>query len=70
MKYLLTASILVACFSITACDSQMASIDKSELRKRFYDCENALDLTAPELQVCKNIKRECQRRQKLGRYEC
>jgi len=48
----------------------MASMDKTELRKRFYHCENDSDLTAPELQVCKNIKRECQRRQKLGRYEC
>ena len=70
MKYLLTASMLIACFTITACDSQMASMDKTELRKRFYHCENDSDLTAPELQVCKNIKRECQRRQKLGRYEC
>lgn len=41
-----------------------------ELRERAYECEMSVDLTAAEIQVCKNIMRECKRREAKGQYDC
>lgn len=61
---------IVSTLTLAACDSGYSSIAASELRKRSYHCEISDDLTAPEIQVCKNIQRECKRREKEGRYDC
>lgn len=70
VKTLSISIFVLSAFSLTACDSGLSSIAPSELRKRAYSCEMSVDLTAAEIQVCKNIKRECKRREKEGKYDC
>ncbi len=70
MKYLLAITLLVSCIILPACNSSLSSIEGAELRKRAYRCLNDTNLTAAELQVCKNIQRECKRRQVDGVFDC
>ena len=62
--------LIMAVLSITACDGRFSTLEASELRKRAYQCELGVNLTAPEIQVCKNIQRECKRREAKGQYDC
>ncbi len=62
--------LILAALSISACDGRFANLEASELRKRAYECEQGVNLTAPEIQVCKNIMRECKRREANGQYDC
>lgn len=62
--------LILAALSISACDGRFASLEASELRKRAYECEQGANLTAPEIQVCKNIMRECKKREANGQYDC
>tara|TARA_R110001583_G_scaffold7467_1_gene36910 strand:- start:2232 stop:2444 length:213 start_codon:yes stop_codon:yes gene_type:complete len=70
VNYLLTAALFASCFIVTACDSNLSRLDGSDLRERAYRCANEMNMTTAEIQVCKNIQRECQRRQDAGRFEC
>ncbi len=62
MALLLSATI--------GCNSSLSSIEGNELRKRAYLCVVDTNLTAAEIQVCKNIQRECKRRQAEGQFDC
>lgn len=62
--------VVIGVLGITACDGGLSSIESSELRERAYKCEMSVDLSAAEIQVCKNILRECKRRQSKGQYDC
>lgn len=55
---------------ITACDSSLSKVEGGELRKRAYRCVIGVDMTATDIQICNNIQRECQRRQKAGQFDC
>ena len=70
MNYLLTVALLASYFTLTACDSNLSKLEGSALRERAYRCANEMNMTTAEIQVCKNIQRECQRRQNAGRFEC
>lgn len=56
--------------SLAGCESGLAEMEGSELRKRAHQCVVEPDSTAAESQVCQNIKRECLRRQKAGQFDC
>ena len=45
-------------------------MEGGELRERAYLCLIATDQSTAEIQVCKNIQRECKRRQKAGQFDC
>lgn len=70
MNYPLVVAFFVSCFLVTACDSNLSSLEGAELRKRAYHCANETEMTTARIQICKNIQRECQRRQKAGRFDC
>jgi hypothetical protein len=70
VKYLLTSLVALSLLAIEGCNSSLSGIEGSELRKRAYRCLIETDLTAAEIQVCKNIQRECKRRQSEGQFDC
>ena len=55
---------------LSGCESDMADINDRDLRQRNYECEMGTNLGVAQLQVCANIKRECDRRAKAGHYAC
>jgi hypothetical protein len=55
---------------VTACDSNLSTMEGGELRKRAYRCVIETNMTVAEIQICKNIQRECQRRQDTGQFDC
>jgi len=61
-------SLLVV--SLLGCSEGLGSIPDSELRQRHYRCQMATGQSSAEIQVCKNIKRECEQRAKEGNYAC
>lgn len=56
--------------SLVGCDNNFAKMEGVELRERSYHCLAETSSTAAELQVCENIRRECERRQKAGEFDC
>lgn len=71
MKYLLLVVVLIAsCFVVTACNNSLSVTESSELRKRAYRCATEANMSSAEIQVCKNIQRECQRREDAGQFDC
>jgi hypothetical protein len=71
VKYLLiSAALFASCFMVTACDSNLSTMEGGELRKRAYRCVIETNMTVAEIQICKNIQRECQRRQDTGQFDC
>jgi len=70
MKYLLTIVLSVVGLILAACNGSLSSMDAVELRERAYECQMDPSLTVAEIQICKNIQRECSRRLKLGVYDC
>lgn len=71
MKYLFICALsFVSLISLVGCENAFSKMEGAELRARAYRCVIAVDQTAAELQVCKNIQRECQRRQDAGRFDC
>lgn len=56
---------------LTGCfNNQYADIEDSELRRRAYRCVINSNPSTAEIQVCKNIRRECDRRREEGRFVC
>jgi len=51
-------------------ESPFADTPDKELRERNYRCQMASSLSAPEIQVCKNIRRECDARAEKGNFVC
>jgi hypothetical protein len=71
VKYLLLVVTLIAsCLVITACNSHLSGIESGELRKRAYRCATEMNMTTAEIQVCRNIQRECQLREEAGQFDC
>ena len=63
--FIALATLLVACQP-----SNMVSVPDKELRQRNYKCAMASGLSPAEIQVCKNIRRECDERASKGNYVC
>ena len=63
--FLLTIGLLTACNQ-----TGMSHLDDRDLRHRHHQCRMAVDASPAEIQVCKNIKRECENRQDTGNYAC
>ena len=51
-------------------DSALSTMPNAELRKQNYHCQMAGSLSAAEIQVCRNIRRECDDRASKGNYVC
>ncbi|MFT7410135.1 MAG: hypothetical protein ACI9EX_000720 [Oleispira sp.] len=68
--YLLVVALIASCFVVTACNSHLSGVESGELRQRAYRCDIETNLTQAEIQVCKNIQRECQRREDAGQFDC
>lgn len=74
MKKLNVVSLwMVSLVLLPGCDTGMndlGELSDRELRHRNYECQMATNLGAAKLQVCANLKRECERRAKAGHYAC
>ncbi len=70
MKYLWALVLSIIFVGLSACNGSYSKMEATELRERAYRCMNESDLTAPEIQVCKNILRECERREGEGQFDC
>jgi hypothetical protein len=71
VKYLLLVVVLIAsCFVVTACNGHLSGVESGELRKRADRCATEMNMTQAEIQVCKNIERECQHREDAGQFDC
>lgn len=66
MKYWLLIFVL----PLLACSAGLSGLSDKELRRRHYECEHSVSLSAAEIQVCNNIKRECERRAAEGNFVC
>lgn len=67
VKYLMCFTLLF----VTGCgNSAMSHLSDKELRQRHAKCRMGTGLSAPEIQVCKNLKRECELRAEKGNYAC
>jgi hypothetical protein len=55
---------------LTACSQGLSGVSDRELRQRHYDCQHDVNLSTAELQVCHNIRRECEKRAAAGNYVC
>lgn len=65
--------LFVLITALTACGVQKSGLQLAtdkELRKRNYECLMASSLSPAEIQVCKNVRRECDRRAGQGNYVC
>ncbi|MGK0249500.1 MAG: hypothetical protein ACI910_002246 [Oleispira sp.] len=71
MKYLLlVVGLIASCVVVTSCGNSFSEIEGGELRKRAYRCVIETNITPADIQVCKNIQRECRRRQDEGQFDC
>ncbi|WP_157729900.1 hypothetical protein [Bacterioplanes sanyensis] len=67
MKYLLMAVVIF----LAACgDNEFSKMSDKELRQRDYQCKMMANPSTAEIQVCNNIRRECERRAADGHYAC
>lgn len=55
---------------LTGCSPSFHDYEDRELRLLDVACAHALELERSEQRKCDNIRRECERRQKRGRYTC
>lgn len=55
---------------LSACENKWENMPDSELAAKSMECFN-MNAPAPAMiQVCKNYKRECERRREQGIYVC
>lgn len=63
--------LLLALLLLVGCgNGQFSSMSDKELRQRDYRCKMMANPSTAEIQVCKNIRRECKRRAESGNYAC
>ena len=65
-QVLLLSSVLL----LAACESKWEAMPDDELAAKSSECMNMNDPAPAMIQVCKNYKRECERRRKTGKYVC
>lgn len=65
------AAFLLICCTLLGCfGGGLSHLSDEQLREKVLECDYLVDPTAPEIQVCKNYKRECKSRNKSGRFVC
>jgi len=70
LKSIFLPLLVAAVVSLTACESKWGKMPDDELIDKSAECLNISDPGAAMIQVCKNIKRECERRREIGIYLC
>ncbi len=55
---------------LSACESKWEKMPDDELAAKNAECYTIDDPAAAMIQVCKNYKRECERRRSQGIYAC
>lgn len=70
MKSPFSPLLAAAVVLLTACESKWEKMPDDELVNKSSECLNVSDPGAAMIQVCKNIKRECERRREIGIYLC
>lgn len=65
LKYLLPMLVL-----LSACESKWDKMPDDVLAAKYSECLNMNDPAAAMIQVCKNYKRECEKRRERGIYAC
>ena len=55
---------------LSACESKWEKMPDDELAAKNAECYTIDDPAAAMIQVCKNYKRECERRRSEGIYVC
>jgi hypothetical protein len=67
VKYLLPFLVAMA---VSGCSGDMTDVSDRDLRQKQYHCQMSTNLSAAEIQVCANIRRECEKRAQAGHYAC
>ena len=62
--------VLGATVFLSACESKWEKMPDDELAAKNAECYTIDDPAAAMIQVCKNYKRECERRRSEGIYVC
>ncbi|MEE8058958.1 MAG: hypothetical protein V3T17_14150 [Pseudomonadales bacterium] len=62
--------LLMSAVLLTACESKWEKMPDDILAAKDSECRNNNDQAAAMIQVCKNYKRECERRRSIGVYVC
>jgi hypothetical protein len=62
--------LLMTALFMSACESKWEKMPDDELAAKASECLNMNDPAPAMIQVCKNYKRECERRRKTGKYVC
>ena len=55
---------------LAACNEKWSSMSDQELAAKSAECLNMNDPAPAMIQVCKNYRRECERRRSNGVYVC
>lgn len=66
----LRALLLMSTVFMAACESKWEKMPDDVLAAKASDCLYMTDPGTAMIQVCKNYKRECERRRSLGKYIC
>jgi hypothetical protein len=69
-RALSTPLILMSAVFLSACESKWEKMPDDELAAKYSECFDVSDPGAAMIQVCKNYKRECERRRENGIYVC
>ena len=69
-KKLLSVSLLFSAVFLAGCESKWEKMPDDELAAKNSDCYGMNDPAPAMIQVCKNYKRECERRRSQGIYAC
>ncbi len=69
-KTTLQSLLLFSLVFLSACESKWEKMPDDELAAKNSDCYGMNDPAPAMIQVCKNYKRECERRRAQGVYVC
>lgn len=62
--------LIIGMVFLTACESKWENMPNDELAAKSVECFNMNDPAPAMIQVCKNYKRECERRRENGVFVC
>lgn len=62
--------VLAICIAMVGCESKWEKMPDDELAVKSSECYGMNDPAPAMIQVCKNYKRECERRREEGNYVC
>lgn len=59
-----------AALTLGGCDSRMNTMGDTDLQDRMYECHSSLSQNPGFAISCDNVRRECLRRRKEGKFLC